>query len=247
MFRHIYISTIVIGLVLSSSALFMSQLHADVYQGEHITYEIKPLGGRAEYFDMGLTDLNGRTVKLTVFKTSVMFFKDTEKVYSDPDTMLPIRVERDIKRWFGRENIVEEYDQKQYKFSITKYNGRKMLSKQVYSADGPIHNATLVPFYLRKVPDVKLGWSFVLFLPQRYEVRLVALDEIRAGEQTLAAYHFKSIPENFEIWISKDERHVPLAIKSNGGLKYALLMREYIPPSGSVTTSKGFIYAKEEN
>ena len=98
------------------------------YERESITYVIKPLGGEAEYSDLGLTDLEGRKVKLTVFKTHVLGFKDTEKIYSDQETFLPIRVERDVRKWLGRESIIEEYDQSAFKVTITKFKGKKKIS-----------------------------------------------------------------------------------------------------------------------
>ncbi len=105
-------------------------------QGESIVYVIKPSGGKATYWDLGLTDLEGRKVKLTVFETHALGFKDTEKIYSDQETMLPIRVERDIRKWIGREYIIEDYDQEGHKVTIAKFKGKKKVGEQVFSADG---------------------------------------------------------------------------------------------------------------
>ena len=247
MLMKICIRAIAINLFLLGSIFMVQNVNAEGFQGESITYDIKPLGGKAEYFDFGLVDLDGRKVKLTVFKTRVIGFKDTERIYSDPETFLPIRVERDIKRLLGGENIVEEYDQKNFKVTISKYKEKKKISEQVISAGGPIHNATLLPFYLRKIPDVKTGWSFVFFLPQKYEVRLVSFDEIKVGEKGYATYHFISIPDKFEIWISQDNQHIPLEIKSKGGFKYALLMKEHSMPLGSLAVAKPYLYGQEEH
>jgi hypothetical protein len=218
--------TITMVIFLFCIVLMAQGVTADEYQGEHIVYFLSPLSGRAEYTDLGLTDLNGRKVRLTVFQTKVFGFKDVEKIYSDDITSLPIRVERDIKGWIGGENIIEEYDQTDFKVTITKLKGKKKVSKQVFSAAGPISNATLVPFYLRKVADMKIGWSYTFYLPQKYEAKLVSLDEIKAGGKKYSAYHFTSIPDKFEIWISDDAAHVPLRIRSKGGVDYTLLMKE---------------------
>lgn len=207
--------------------------HTNSYgdQGENIIYELKPLGGNAQYSDLGLTDFEGQKVNLTVFETNTLGFKDTEKIYSDPETLLPIRVERNIRLWFSKENIVEEYNQKDFKVAIIKFKGGKKISEQIFLTDGPIYNAVLIPFYLRKISDMKIGWSFIFRLPQKYEARLVSLDEIKVGEKKLLTYHFTSIPDKFEIWISKDDARIPLKIKGNKGFKYTLLMQEYSMPS----------------
>jgi hypothetical protein len=195
------------------------------YEGEGIVYVIKPLGGKAEYLDSGSTVLEGRQVQLTVFKTDVFGFKDTEKIYSDPETFLPVRVERDIKGWFGQENIVEAYDQKDFTVTITKFKKDKKVSEQVLTADGPIHNAILVPFYLRKVPDLKVGWSFIFRLPQKYVATCVSTEEIVVRRKKFFAYHFTAVPDKFEIWISRDEPRLPLKIKGKAGFNYTLLMK----------------------
>lgn len=212
-------------------AIFLTQsFPAYGYQGESITYVIKPLGGIAEYSDLGLVDVEGKQVNVTVFKTNVFGFKDIERIYSDPESLLPIRVEREVRWWLGKENIVEEYNQKEFKVTIRKYKGGKQVNEQTLSADGPIYNAILVPFYIRKVFDIKIGWSFVFRLPQKYEARVTSFDEIRVGEKKYSACHFTSIPDKFEIWISNDDARIPLKIKGKGSFNYTLLMKEYTRP-----------------
>ena len=227
MFKKVYIRVIAIAIFLFCNILMIHNTNSYGYEGESITYAIKPLGGKAEYLDSGLTDLEGRKVQLTVFKTDVFGFKDTEKIYSDPETFLPIRVERNIKGWFGKENIIEEYNQRDFKVTIAKFKRGKKISEQILSADGPIYNAVLVPFYLRKVSDMKVGWSFIFRLPQKYETRLVSIEEIKVEGKKFSAYHFTGIPDKFEIWISKDDLQIPLKIKGKGSFNYTLLMKEH--------------------
>ncbi|MBF0330520.1 MAG: hypothetical protein HQL17_01180 [Candidatus Omnitrophica bacterium] len=200
---------------------------ADARPEESIVYDIKPLGGRAEYQDFGLVDLDGRQVKLVVFTTRVMGFKDIEKIYGDPQTLLPVRVEREIRRWISRESIVEAYDQKAFTVTIRKFKGDKKIGEQVLSADGPIYNAILLPFYLRKTLDAKVGWSFLFRLPQRFEATLVSIDAIDVGGKAFSAYHFTGVPDKFEIWISDDDLRVPVKIKGKGGFIYTLMMKEH--------------------
>src|SRR4030042_1044130 len=232
MFKKVYIRIIAITIIifLFCNILMIQEVPAYEYQGESIIYTIKPLGGKAGYLDLGLTELGGRKVKTVVFKTDVLGFKDTEKIYSNPKTLLPIRVERDISWWFSKENITEEYNQRDFKVTITKFKEGKKISEQVLSADGPISNAILIPFYLRKVSDMKVGWSLIFWLPQKCEARLVSIDKIKVGEKKFSTYHFTSIPDKFEIWISEDDARIPLKIKGKGSFNYTLIMKEHNMP-----------------
>ena len=78
---------------------------------------------------------------------------------------------------------------------------------------------------------MKVGWSLIFRLPQKYEARLVSLDEIKVGGRKFSTYHFTSIPDKFEIWISQDYVRIPLKIKGKGGFNYTLLMKEHNMPS----------------
>ena len=200
---------------------------ADEYKKEKAIYSIAPLAGRGEYSDLGIIDLEGKKVKLTVFKTNVLGFKDTETIYSDAQNFLPIRVVRDIAWWLGRETIIEEYDQQLFTVTIKKFKGNKKIQESVLKSDGPIYNAILVPFYLRKVTGLRIGWSFTFHLPNKFIAKLVSLDNIKVAGRKFQAYHFSSIPDKFEIWISNDNLRIPLKIKGRGGLNYTLVLKQY--------------------
>jgi len=198
---------------------------ANDYDGESILYLISPVG-RSEYKDLGTVDLNGMKVNLVIFKTSVMSFNDTEKIYSDPKTMLPYRVERDISWFMKKEYITEEYDQKKFTVTTKKYSGARLINELVIKADGPIHNAILLPFYLRRCSGLKIGQHFIARFPDKFDLELVSIDEITVPAGKFQTYHFKSAPNKFEIWVSTDNPQVPVKIKGTTGLKYALLMKE---------------------
>jgi len=196
------------------------------YAGESILYFISPIG-RTEYKDLGIVDLKGVKVNLVTFKTQVPFFKDTEKIYSDPQTSLPYRIERDISGMFGKEYIIEEYNQKKFTLTLKKFKGKKLVSEQVIKAGGPIHNAILLPFSLRKRQDLAIGWHMTARLPNEFKVEIVSIDEITVPAGKFQAYHFKSKPDKFEIWLNKNNPRLPLKIQGKGIFDYALLMKEY--------------------
>ncbi len=199
------------------------------YKGEEITYAISPIG-RAEYRDLGPVDLEGRTLNFITFRTIIPGFDDMEKIYADPETGLPVRVERNISWVFSKENLTEEYSAAQHTLVIRKFIGGKQVKEYKFTADGPIHNAVLLPFYLRRVENLAPGWSCVIRLPQEFKVSLVSLDDIDVSGKKYKAYHFISEPRKFEIWISSDASRIPLVIKDIGGLGYTLRMKDRVFP-----------------
>lgn len=197
------------------------------YYGEKIIYNISPLG-ISEYNDLGALQLDGKIANLITFRTQVAGFDDTERIYSDPETYLPLKVERDIKIWLKREKITELYDAQNNKFTLKKFQNGKVIEERVISSDGPIHNAILLPFYLRTVPKLDIGWSLDIRLPEKFRVTLTSIEIVDVPAGKFPAYYFTSQPSKFEIWISTDELRLPLKIKGLGVFDYALLLRERI-------------------
>ena len=197
------------------------------YTGESILYLISPLG-RAQYNNLGMVDLKGVKVNLVTFKTKVLLFEDTEKIYSDPINLFPLRIERTISKLWGKEYITEEYDQKNFTVTFRKFKKDKIIYEKTVKAKGPIHNAITLPFYLRGQVDLKIGWHFTARLPAEFELKLVSIDQIKTPAGKFQAYHFKSTPDKFEIWINKDKPCVPLKIQGKGVFDYALLMKKYV-------------------
>ncbi|MDP2940718.1 MAG: hypothetical protein Q8N85_00465 [Candidatus Omnitrophota bacterium] len=191
---------------------------------EKIIYDILP-AGRAEFSDFGTVRFDGRAFDLVTFRTEVLGFDDLEKIYYDSKTYLPLRVERDIS-WFGKENLIEEYFPEENLLITRKFKNNKKVKEYVFKEDGPIHNAILLPFSLRKIEELKLGWSTEIRLPDKFKVTLVSLEEVEVPAGKFMAYHFTSAPRKFEIWISKESPRIPVKIKGLGGLGYTMAMTE---------------------
>ena len=195
---------------------------------ERILYSISPLGS-SEYQNFGIVEFRGKRASLVVFKTSVMTFADTEKIYSDPETGLPIFVERNVSFLFRKEYLTEEYSVRENKVVITKMEGGKKVKEYILRAKGgPIHNAVLLPFSLRRVPELVIGWSMRIRLPQEFKVQLVSIEDIGVPVGKFTTYHFTSDPPKFEIWISKDNLRLPVKIKGMEGFSYTLAMQKRV-------------------
>lgn len=198
--------------------------------GERIIYDVK-LGklylGEARFANIANARLNGRILSVMVLETELTRFIDREKIYSDPQTLLPIRVERDILGWFVQEKITEEYDQNNFSVTIIKNKGG-ILEETVLKKDSPIHNAVLLPYYVRRIPSLEVGKIIIANLPtRRLEIKLVSLEEIEVPAGTFLTYHFTSVPKEIAIWISADERRLPVKIQGTGIFGYSLVMKEY--------------------
>src|SRR3989338_164630 len=196
--------------------------------GEKIIYDIDP-AGTSQYDDMGVKEFQGQKVNVAAFKTTVLGLNDVELIYSDPNNFLSLRVERKISWPFKKEHIIESYDQVNFTNTITKYKKGKFASKQVIKDKGPIHNAILLPFSLRRVADLKIGQTFKVRLLKHFDVKLVSIEEIEVPAGKYRCYHFTSIPHKFDIWITKDDLRIPVKIKGMGGIGYTMSMKAYIP------------------
>lgn len=198
--------------------------------GEKIDYDIK-LGkislGKAKYSHLPNVELDGRPAIHMTFETRLTRFSDIENIYSDPDTFLPVKIERAISSWPLSEEIAELYDQKNFTLTITKHKSAKE-RQRIIKKDSPIHNAIMLPFYVRRMEEIDAGWSMTVNLPnQQFEIKFVSMEDVVVPAGSFKAYHFKSAPERFEVWVSADERKIPVKIKGNGALGYTLVMRKY--------------------
>jgi hypothetical protein len=200
------------------------------YVGEKITYDVR-LGklslGKAQFNNLANVQLDGRLLNVMAMETKLTQFTDTERIYSDPETLLPVRVERDILNWLIRERITEDYDQENFTVTIIKNKGAGQ-EKLVIKKDSHIHNAVLLPYYVRRIPKLDLGGIIIANLPtRRLEIKLVSIEDIKVPAGTFKVYHFKSTPKQIDIWISADERRIPVKIQGTGLFGYSMVMREY--------------------
>ncbi|MCX7927354.1 MAG: DUF3108 domain-containing protein [Candidatus Omnitrophica bacterium] len=202
---------------------------------EKISYDVI-LGGKrlgsAEFRYQERKKIEGRLVDIRTFTTQLMHFQDLETIWSDPETDLPIKVERKIVLWPRKEYIVEDYNQQMFSLKITKQVGKRT-TVMILQKDKFIHNAILLPTIARKNTSFQPGWSFVASLPtQDFTIRYEGIKQIKIPAGEFQAHYFVSVPERFEIWISTDERKIPLKIRGTDGLGYTLVMRSYQQEKG---------------
>lgn len=201
------------------------------YTGESIQYLIRPIG-KTEYNNFGTVDLNGTKVNLVTLKIKILFVEITEKIFSDPKSLLPYKIERTTSGLWSKEYRTEEYDQKEFTVLIKKFKGEKLVKEQMVKSNSPIQNVIPLLFYLRKQPDLEIGWCFSANIIDElkvsgFDMELLSIGEITVPAGKFQAYHFKSIPPKFEIWIKKGTPQVPLKIKLKGIVDCSILMDKY--------------------
>lgn len=200
------------------------------YSREKIVYDVK-MGmfklGEATFEYLGKAKFHGRWLEHMTFVTKSADFNDREDIYSDPVTFLPVCIIRDIDGWNIQEKIIETYDQENFLLTITKFKGDKKEEVSLRK-DGAIHNAVLLPFYLRRLMELTVGWEMPARLPkQEFKIKLAAKEVVDLPLGVFQTYRFESSPDKFVFWVTADRRRIPVKIKGAGAFGYNLQMRNY--------------------
>jgi hypothetical protein len=201
------------------------------YAGESIQYRIEPVG-KSEYKNLGMVDLKGVKANLITLKSRILFVEVAEKIYSDPVSLLPYRTERTTSGPWFKEYRTEEYNQKNFTVVVKKFKGKKLVKNQLIKSNEPIQNMNLLLFYLRKQPSLKIGWHFTAKILDelkilKLDLKLISIDDITVPAGKFQAYHFKTTPDKFEVWISKAEPRIPLEIIVKGIVHCTILTEKY--------------------
>ena len=211
--------------------LLRGEANINDYTGGSIQYLIKPVG-KSECKNIGTVDLGGVKAVLVTIKSKALFVEVAENIYYDPESSLPYRTEGTYSGLWFNEYRTEEYDQKKFTVLIKKFKGKKLIKEQMIKADGPIQNMNTLLYYLHNQPDLKIGWHFNANVVDDLKLlelglELVSIDEITVPGGKFEAYHFKCVPNRFEIWIDKSSLRIPLKIIVRGIVRCSLLMKEY--------------------
>ncbi|MCU0651047.1 MAG: DUF3108 domain-containing protein [Candidatus Omnitrophica bacterium] len=209
-------------------ALLAQTAQAGDYFREKIIYRITT-GGNAEYNDLGLFANNGKPSQLVTFRTHIGGLMDGfERIYGEPDAFLPLRIERDVNFLIRKERLIEEYFPETFSVSIKKWVNGKFAAEYRYSKKKPVQNAILLRSYLKSIKDLHVGWSTDILIPDHYTVTLTDIEEIEVPAGRFKAFHFKSDPRKFELWVSCDPDHVPVKLAVTGGYRTSLEMKARI-------------------
>ncbi|MFC1666962.1 DUF3108 domain-containing protein [Candidatus Omnitrophota bacterium] len=197
--------------------------------GERLTYEVRykkvRLGESILTFH-GEKELNNKNVYHITFFTKIPTLKDTEELYAEKGTFLPLEVHRTIKKKLGfGDRIREIYDQKNFRVDI-KQRSKLRLNEFSIQKDSPVHNAILLAYYYRTQRDFSEDERFKVALPTfDFDVIYRGIENIKTPLGEYRAYAFISEPPKFKLWLSADERKLPLKIENPGTLGYSLIIK----------------------
>jgi hypothetical protein len=233
--KILILSVIALLIFVNNNTNTSNSLRAEVdmngYAGESIQYLIQP-AGKSEYKNLGTVDLNGMKVNLITLKSKILFVDVTEKIFYDAESLLPYRTERTNSGFWVKEFRTEDYDQKKFTVVIKIFKKAKLVKEKTIKASGPIQNVNLLIFYLRKQTDLKIGWHFTPTVLEEFkllkiDLKLLSIDGITVPAGKFQAYHFKSVPAKFEIWMNKNTPQVALRIKLKNIIDCTISMKGY--------------------
>ncbi|HOX53864.1 MAG: DUF3108 domain-containing protein [Candidatus Omnitrophica bacterium] len=183
--------------------------------GEEFVYRIDmgfiPLG-RARLSFGGKIKIKGQDLYLIKFKTNTVNFKDTETIYAQPDTFLPVRIERDINMWGVSSKIVEEYNQKEKSVKITKTELGKT-NVQTINSDSELQNVICMIYYYRLDNNIELGKTVNINLPlKKIAVEAKEIRKVKLPKGKFEAFILESVPGGYDLWFDTGKNRIPLKI-----------------------------------
>ena len=200
--------------------------------GERLTYSVylkKMKVGTAILTFYGEKELDGKKANYITFITRLPFvITDKEAIYADQNDFSPLKISRIIHKPASFPTRIEEiYDQKKISIEISK-KGMLLSKRLVIQKQAKIHNAILLAYaYRRKllVEGIEIGAGFKVTLPTiDFEVKFLGKETVSTSLGDTKAYVFKSEPPKFELWISANDKVIPLKIKQPGLVGYSLVL-----------------------
>jgi hypothetical protein len=197
------------------------ELEAPLVPAEKITYAIKKYGvqaGEATLEFFGLTSLQSRSVLLIKFRATGLNFLDEETISLDPETYLPIQVDRDLNIFGKKEKIVEQYDQQKGRVRIVKTAGGKKTERTINKGDR-IDNIYCFIYRYRTTGLFRMGEKLSLKLPTRdVVIALVGKNRMKSDGKTHDAFFMQSQPKKYSLWFDSGPRKIPLRIDGAVGI-----------------------------
>ncbi len=191
-----------------------------------VMYKIARIGRSVLTFK-GERELNGEKVYYITFDTKVPSMKDSEELYADTETFLPVEVHRKINKTLGfDEKIIEKYDQREHKVTLIQKSSLRDKESSI-EKDSEIHNAILLVYYYRMKEGFDKNDKYQITLPTiNFEVTYEGIETIETPLGEHKAHAFTSNPEKFKLWLSTDEKRLPLKIGNPSVIGYSLVLRQ---------------------
>jgi hypothetical protein len=195
---------------------------------EKITYDIKKVGmsaGKAT-LSFDTVQLDGKEVYLITFTADAMKVHDVEKIYMEPKTFLPVKVERDVNVFGKREKITEVYDGKGTVKITNEGKAGQTIKKNV-----PLDNIYCFIYRYRQSGKFQMGEKLQLNLPTKdVKISLVRKDTMRVLGKDRDVFFMQSVPKKYSIWFDTDMK-IPVRIDGAVGMgKTSMILESYEGP-----------------
>lgn len=198
--------------------------------GETLTYAIRKFGMKAgetviQYH--GIVEDEGESRILITFTAKGFNFLDDEKIFADPQTLLPVKVERDLNIFGKKEQIVERYDLQKNNVTIRKYQGGTFIEEIVFTKEEPIDNLYCYIFRYRYQGRFAQGVTLRMPLPTKdVNFEILRRETIAAMGRRHDAWFMQSNPPEYQVWFGTGDQKIPLRIDGAVGLAKTVMVLE---------------------
>lgn len=193
--------------------------------GEEITYSIQQLGmkaGKAVLSFKGPQTIDNQETLLIVFTSDGFNFYDEEKIYVDPKTYQPVRVDRDLNIFGKKEKITELY--KDGKIEINKEDAKGNKTTEVLEK-GDVDNIYGFIYRYRTEGIFKIGDAIDLRLPTR-DIKITVKKNVsfNAAGKKFNSFFMESNPSKYKLWFDSGPHKLPLRIMGAFGAGHTVMI-----------------------
>ncbi|MBN3040709.1 MAG: hypothetical protein JW867_06240 [Candidatus Omnitrophica bacterium] len=173
--------------------------------------------GDIEWEYLGKEKIDGKEVEVLSVNsdTTILNLFDLtskEKVYLDPSTYLPYKVERDLKV-FGKDEVVQEYyNQEKGYVKLVRNDGQEKVD--ILKQDKPIHNIlALLYFFPDNIAFESGKWLDFNLPTQKIKIKMVKERFLNVDSQKKETYFLLGRgAKHFSLWLDK-KNSLPLRLE----------------------------------
>ena len=210
----------VIGSLFGQGFALAENIEARFQNKDKLVYSVffnGVLSGYIEWEYRGRQKVDGVTVDVLSVNSDTNIFNlleldSKERVFLDSQTLLPIKVERDIV-FFGKKEIIEEtYDQERGEIKIKRKNSKE--PEEMLSQDTPIHNILeLLYFFPQDVALEPDQWMIFNLPTQKIRIKMVKERVLKMNGIDWDTYFLVGRgAKRFSLWLDKEEK-MPLRLE----------------------------------
>lgn len=214
-FRNIFFIAILFLCIAAVNSA--AQEPSPFFVGEKITYVIKNFGIKAGEATLVFKGPLADKTFLIVFRAESFNFLDEEKIFVNPETFLPVKVQRDLNIFGKKEKITEYYDPQKGVVRVVKVSGGKT-TEQVIKKKGDLDNIYSFIYRYRRDGKFRIGDTLTMNLPTKdVEIGMLKKSKLKAAGKKFDAFFMQSNPKKYKVWFDSSDQRIPLRIDGSIG------------------------------